>query len=142
MGFMTTVVAISLMSCAGYLAAATGSKVSVMWLAFAYIILTAGEVLLYGTGLELAYSAAPKSMKGFVTACFLVTNALGNLINMRYANCYGESLFADKNKPWTLTPGPFYALTALIVLAAGIAFFFVGRRFDRFREEAKAVAEA
>src|SRR5262249_23255249 len=54
--------------------------VSAWWIVLAYIVLTAGEVLLYGTMLDLSYSAAPKSMKGFVTACFLVTNALGNLI--------------------------------------------------------------
>ena len=44
-------------------------KVSVLWPTVAYIILTLGEVLLYGTMLEIAYTAAPKSMKGFVTAC-------------------------------------------------------------------------
>jgi dipeptide/tripeptide permease len=140
-GFLISAGAIGLMACAGYLAQSTGEKVSVIWMALAYIILTAGEVLLYGTGLELAYSAAPKSMKSFVTACFLVTNALGNLINMRYGRCYGISLSATDNKPNTLTPGAFFTLTALIVLTAGILFFFVGRRFDRFRAQAKAVAD-
>ncbi|HEV8059332.1 MAG TPA: MFS transporter [Gemmataceae bacterium] len=139
-GFMISVVAIGLMAAAGYLAAATGEKVSVVWLALAYILLTAGEVLLYGTGLELAYSAAPKSMKSFVTACFLVTNALGNLINMRFSKCYGTSLDAVKNGANTLTPGPYFALTALIVLAAGIMFIFVGRRFDRDRAADAAAA--
>jgi len=51
-------------------------KLSILWPSIAYIVLTFGEVLLYGTTLELAYAGAPKSMKGFVTACFLVTSAL------------------------------------------------------------------
>ena len=55
------------------------AKVSVLWPSLAYIILTLGEVLLYGTMLELAYTAAPKSMKGFVTALWLVTVGLANL---------------------------------------------------------------
>ena len=31
-------------------------------------------------------------MKGFITACFLVTNFLGNLINMVWVKQYGGSL--------------------------------------------------
>ncbi len=133
MGFGITVVSIGFMAAAGYLANATGEKVSVFWLVFAYISLTAGEVLVYGTGLELAYAAAPKHMKGFVTACFLLTDALANFINIGYGRLYGTFLSPSQNNPHTLTPGPFFTLTAFIVLAAGIGFYFVGRRFDRGR---------
>lgn len=141
MGFGITVIAIGLMSCAGYLANATGQKVSVFWLTTSYILLTAGEVLVYGTGLELSYAAAPKNMKGFVTACFLLTDALANFINIRFGRVYGTSLVPSENGPDTLTPGPFFALTAMIVLAAGIGFYFVGRRFDRERDAARAALQ-
>ena len=36
-------------------------KVSVLWIVAAYVVLTLGEVLLYGTALELAYTAAPRA---------------------------------------------------------------------------------
>ena len=57
-----------------------------LWIVGAYILLTIGEVLVYGTMLDLSYAYAPARMKGFITACFLVTNALGNLINRNTAS--------------------------------------------------------
>ena len=90
----------------------------------------------------MAYTAAPKNMKGFVTACFLLTDALANFINIGYGRVYGTSLVASENGPHTLTPGPFFTLTAFLVLAAGIAFYFVGRRFDRGQATDRAAREA
>ena len=54
-------------------------QVSVWWQVFAYFIITIAEILISVTGLELAYTAAPKSMSGFVTACWLATVGLANL---------------------------------------------------------------
>jgi POT family proton-dependent oligopeptide transporter len=131
MGFVLTAVAAGIMSAAGFLATGSDEKVSILWIASAYIILTVGEVLLYATALELAYAAAPKSMKGFVTACFLVTNTLANFINMFLAPLYGGSLTDKVEDRGPLGPGQFFGMTALIALAATIAFVFVGRQFDR-----------
>lgn len=144
-GFLFTAVAIGIMSFAGFLAqghttlVAQGDrmveistvKVSVLWPSLAYIVLTVGEVLLYGTMLELAYAAAPKSMKGFVTACFLVTSALGNFLNMAWTPMYGGSLTDEVAKRGPLPPGQFFAITAALVVAAAIGFVFVGRQFER-----------
>ena len=118
-GFILVVVAASVMSAAGYLAGATGAKVSIAFPSLAYILLTAGEVLLYGTGLELAYAVAPKNMKGFITACFLLTMTIGNLINVGLSQLYGP-----------LSPGTFFALSAGIALAGAVAFPRVGRQLD------------
>jgi POT family proton-dependent oligopeptide transporter len=107
------------------------TKVSFLWIVLAYIVLTFGEVLLYGTALELAYTAAPATMKGMVTACFLLTNALGNLINALWMPMYGGSLQDALSKRGPLLPGWFFGITALVVLAAAVAFYFVGRQFDR-----------
>jgi POT family proton-dependent oligopeptide transporter len=131
MGFALTAVAAGLMSAAGFLAVQSGEKVSILWIASAYIILTVGEVLLYATALELAYAAAPKSMKGFVTACFLVTNTLANFINLFLSPLYGGSLTDKPENRGPMGPGEFFGMTALIALAATIAFVFVGRQFDR-----------
>ena len=51
----------------------------------------------------------------------LLTNAAGNLINSRFAPLYGGRI----------APGDFFAIDAAIGLAAAVAFYFVGRRFDR-----------
>lgn len=45
-----------------------------------YIVLTCGEIMLSITGLELAYSQAPASMKSVCQAAWLLTVAAGNLI--------------------------------------------------------------
>jgi len=105
--------------------------VSAYWLIAAYIVLTAGEVLVYGTMLDLSYSAAPKSMKGFITACFLLTNTLGNLINSFLSRLYGGSLKDAPEARGPLGTVEFFAMTTGIVVVTGVAFYFVGRRFER-----------
>lgn len=56
-----------------------GRHPTVWWQIAAYIILSAAEVLVSITGLEYAYTNAPKSMKSTMTALWLLTTALGNL---------------------------------------------------------------
>ena len=106
------------------------------WLILAYLLLTAGEVLVYGTMLDLSYAYAPKSMKGFVTACFLVTNALGNMINTQYIPFYEKphTVFEGTSFAHTFAghcAADYFALDAGIALAAAVVFFFVGRQFNR-----------
>jgi dipeptide/tripeptide permease len=152
-GFLLTAAAISIMALAGFLVQGhteqvldgekmkeiSTVKVSFWWPAMAYIVLTFGEVLLYGTMLELAYTAAPKSMKGFITACFLLTNTLGNFINLLWTPLYGGSLKDPVEERGILPPGTFFLITAGIVLFAAVAFIFVGKQFERgAAEEAQA----
>lgn len=151
-GFLLTAAAVGIMSLAGFLAQGhteelkeagktievATAKVSVLWPAAAYIVLTFGEVLLYGTMLELSYSAAPKSMKGMITACFLVTNTIANFLNVWWTPLYGGSLKDAVAKRGSLMPGQFFGITALVVFAAGIAFIFVGRKFQQSQAEAAA----
>jgi dipeptide/tripeptide permease len=141
LGFLFTAAAAGIMSAAGFLNEATHEKVLIFWPAVAYIILTVGEVLLYGTALELAYTAAPKSMQGFVTACFLLTNTLGNFINSWLAQLYGGSLIDPPEKRGPLPPGQFFLITACIPLVAGILFYFVGRRFSQSQRAARAASQ-
>ena len=106
-------------------------KISVAWPALAYITLTLAEVLVYGTGLELSYTAAPKNMKGFVTACFLATIMAADLINARVSQLYGGSLadpLADRGR---LSTAGFFALMTFIALGAMVGFYFVARRLKR-----------
>jgi len=119
-GFLATGVTISWMALGAYLAS-DGERVSAWWMVLAYALLTVGEILVYGTGLELSYAAAPANMKGFITACFLVTIAMGDLLNIPLSPLYKEQIGETA----------FFALTAGIVFAASIAFYFVGRRFNR-----------
>jgi dipeptide/tripeptide permease len=153
-GFVLTAAGIAIMSAAGYLVqdqaaqVAVGGKmrdadkVSFLWPAMAYIVLTFGEVLLYGTMLDLSYAAAPKSMKGYVTACFLLTNTLANFLNILWTPLYGGSLPDPVSKRGPLAPGAFFGVTAAITLAAALLFVYIGRRFERIQEEEKETEAA
>jgi dipeptide/tripeptide permease len=83
-------------------------KISILWPVAAYITLTLAEVLIYGTGLELSYTAAPQSMKGFITGCFLATIMIADLINDRMSQLYGGSLTDPLEHRGRLAPASFF----------------------------------
>lgn len=57
-----------------------GHTVSMWWQILAYVILTAGEVLVSITALEYSYKQAPLRMKSFIMALFLLSTSVGNLM--------------------------------------------------------------
>lgn len=118
-GFILTAVTMAIMAVAGFLAEGTG-KVSMMWEVIAYLLITVAEICISVVGLELAFTAAPKSMKSFVTACWLLTVSFGNV---------GNALFT----PYYVTfgPGKFFGVLALIMVPVTLAFLLVARQFHR-----------
>ena len=155
-GFFLTAAAVGIMAGAGYMVQghsimveAKGTmievfpaeyKLSLLWPAIAYIVLTFGEVLLYGTMLDLSYGAAPKSMKGYVTACFLLTNALANFLNILWTPYYGGSLGDPMDKRGPLPPGQFFAITAGLTAIAALLFVLIGNRFEKSQKAAEIAA--
>ena len=107
-------------------------QVSVWWQVFAYLIITVAEVLISVTGLELAYTAAPKSMTGFVTACWLLTVGLANF----FINAPVTRLYTS------MQPVTYFAMLAGTLLFVGVAFVFVARRFNQPLAEVKETAAA
>lgn len=55
-----------------------GERPSIGWQVLAYGLLTASEVMVSITGLEYAYTQAPKRMKSIIMALFLFSVSLGN----------------------------------------------------------------
>jgi proton-dependent oligopeptide transporter, POT family len=55
-----------------------GQKPSMYWQILAYLILSIGEILVSITGLEYAYTQAPKYMKSTMTAIWYLMVSLGN----------------------------------------------------------------
>ena len=155
-GFFLTAAAVGIIAAAGFLAQGHTTmiqvqgkmtevclddyKVSILWPCTAYIVLTFGEVLLYGTMLDLSYSAAPKSMKGYVTACFLLTNTLANFLNIVWTQYYGGALPDAVDKRGPLQPGMYYGITAAVTLLAALLFVLIGKRFEQSQGEAAASA--
>ncbi|HEY7871491.1 MAG TPA: MFS transporter, partial [Rudaea sp.] len=61
------------------LAIDAGDAVSIAWQIVPYAFLTLGEVLVSATGLEFAYSQAPRSMKGAIMSFWMLSVTYGNL---------------------------------------------------------------
>ncbi|MDR0484187.1 MAG: MFS transporter [Alphaproteobacteria bacterium] len=59
---------------------ARGIQINVMWQIIPYLTLTLAEVFVSITGLEFAYTQAPKNMKSIVTSFWLLTTFFGNML--------------------------------------------------------------
>jgi POT family proton-dependent oligopeptide transporter len=57
-----------------------GIKMNIGWQLLAYVLLTVAEIFVSITGLEYAFSQAPKSMKSTIMAIFFFTVFLGNIL--------------------------------------------------------------
>jgi POT family proton-dependent oligopeptide transporter len=102
--------------------AAGPGKISMLWQAVPYLIITVAEVLVSITGLEFAYSQAPKKMKSTIMSFWLLTIAFGNIL---------VSLMAEFGK---LPLVQFFWLFAGLMLLAGLLFglrahFYVERDY-------------
>ena len=135
-GFLLTAASMAIHAAAGYAALQPDgsiAKVSMAWQVAAYVALTLAEILISVTGLELAFTAAPQSMKGFVTACWLVTVALANL----FIATPVTRLYPGPESGWfggavrIETAYGYFGMLTVLLLAVSVAFFFVARRFNR-----------
>jgi dipeptide/tripeptide permease len=107
-------------------------KVSVIWQMAAYLLITLAEILISVTGLELAFVAAPKSMKSFVTALWLLTVGLANLLlNVPLSRIYPD-----------MHPGQYFAMLTAMLLVIAVIFHFVAKRFNRITQEMEEASKA
>jgi proton-dependent oligopeptide transporter, POT family len=58
----------------------SGTNMNVMWQFFPYLVITMAEVMISITGLEFAYTQAPKSMKSTMMSMWFLTVFVGNQI--------------------------------------------------------------
>jgi len=57
-----------------------GQTPSIFWQLLTYVILTAAEIFVSITALEMAYTQAPNSLKSFIMSFYLLSVAVGNFI--------------------------------------------------------------
>ena len=101
-------------------------RITVWWQVFAYLILTVAEILVSITGLELAFVAAPTTMKSFVTACWLAVVFLANLlINAPISQLYP-----------LMPPGVYFAMLAGFIVVVLAVYAPIARQFNRNRTSA------
>ena len=104
-----------------------GEELSILWQLAPYMILTTAEVLISTTGLEFAFTQAPKAMKSTITGYWQLTVAIGNLLVVFITAAFGGG-HGDES----VSSGRFmmYAgLTAVVtVIFSIIAAFYRYRR--------------
>jgi POT family proton-dependent oligopeptide transporter len=116
---------------------AGAGKASILWLVAGYFFITMAEILISPVGLELAFVAAPKSMKSFITACFLLTIFSGTLINSQVTPFFSEK---DANGIRLFTPTEYFGVQLAFCIFAGFAFFFIAKPFNRRMAEEQKTA--
>ena len=98
----------------------SGDEVGISWQLFAYLILTAAEVLVSITCLEFSYTQAPKALKSVIMALFLLSVSLGNaitaLVNSVIAMPAFEALLEGARYYW------FFVLLMLVVAVLYVPF--------------------
>jgi POT family proton-dependent oligopeptide transporter len=77
------------------------------WQLAAYVVMTSAEIMISITCLEFSYTQAPKAMKSFVMAFFMLSIAVGNLftsaVNFFIQNPDGSSKLAGADYYWFFT---------------------------------------
>ena len=118
-GLFVTVVAFSVAAFA-QMKIDNGLSPHISWQLLAYTILTAAEVMVSITCLEFSYTQAPKKMKSFIMAFFMMSIALGNLftsaVNFFIQNPDGSSKLGGADYYWFFT---------LMMLVTAVLFLIV-----------------
>lgn len=99
-----------------------GGSPHIAWQLAAYLVLTSAEVMVAITCLEFSYTQAPRTMKSFVMAFFMMSIAVGNLftsaVNFLIRTDDGGTRLAGADYYWFFTG---------LMLATAVAFLPVMR---------------
>ena len=96
--------------------AAGEGQIHVLWQVIQYLIMTTGEVLVSVTGLEFAYTQAPRRMKSTIMGFWLFCVTLGNLI---------VAFLAPLQETYALSE--FFWLFAVLMAVAAVIFAVLAR---------------
>jgi POT family proton-dependent oligopeptide transporter len=94
-------------------------KVNVMWQFFPYLVITIAEVMVSITGLEFAYTQAPRSMKSTIMSIWLLTVFFGNLI----------TAYVSKINFFPVASTGYFMFFAALMGFFAFVFWFMGSRY-------------
>jgi POT family proton-dependent oligopeptide transporter len=104
-----------------------GFKPHILWQILAFLVLTAGEVMVSVTHLEFAYTQAPKKLKSLVMCTYLGAIALGNTFTALV------NVFIQNKDGTVMLKGASYFFFFAIVMLVTAVLFVVAARFYRGR---------
>jgi POT family proton-dependent oligopeptide transporter len=94
-----------------------GARPHVFWQVIPILILTVGEVMISVTGLEFAFTQAPKTMKSTVMSFWLLTSAIGNFV-------------AAVVSQWNRFQGAaYFGFFAVLMLGCAVGFVILAKRY-------------
>ncbi|AQT67991.1 Dipeptide and tripeptide permease A [Anaerohalosphaera lusitana] len=103
-----------------------GAEVSIGWQVLAYVVLTAGEIMVSITAMEFSYTQAPREMKSFMMSIYFLSISLGNVftagVNTFIQNADGTSKLAGAEYYWFF---------AAVMAVAAVVFVPVARAYRR-----------
>jgi proton-dependent oligopeptide transporter, POT family len=103
---------------------AAGLKPSIGWQLPAYALLSGGEVMVSITGLEFAYTQAPKPMKAMVQALYLLSVSAGNLFTALV-----HIFIANPDGTVKLHGSAYYTFFAALSIGCVAVFVFVAKAY-------------
>ncbi|KAG7095190.1 hypothetical protein E1B28_005967 [Marasmius oreades] len=95
-----------------------------------YVLISLSEIFANITGLEYAFTKAPKNMRSLVMAIYLFTNAIGSALSEAFI-----PLVEDPRLIWN------YTVVACLSFVAAIGFFISTRKLDKAEDELNNLAE-
>ena len=135
-GFFLVILCMAVMTVAGFIpqkdaagVVIESTKVSILWEACAYILITMAELCISVIGLQLAFEEAPDHMKSMITGVWLFTVFLGDMLAGWFSRIYTVT-----------TPGYYFGMMTIMIAMVTVIFYFIGRRFDH-KAPANAVAK-
>lgn len=103
-------------------------EVSILWQCWAFLLLTAGEVMVSITALELSYTQAPHQMKSFIMGLFLLSISLGNgiaaLVNI---------LIMQEASSFKLDGAMYFYFFAGLLFVTALSFYLISRNYQEER---------
>ncbi|KAI0160185.1 POT family protein [Xylariaceae sp. FL1272] len=97
----------------------------------AYVLIAFSEIFASVTGLEYAFTKAPKNMRGFITSIFWFAQAFSSALGQAFV-----PLSTDPVLVWL------YTTVAIIAALGGLAFHFIFRGLDEEEEALNALPES
>lgn len=110
---------------------AQGNNIHIALQIPAYMLIGISEIFASVTGLEYAYMKAPASMKSFVTAMYLLTNAFGSAISEALV-----SEAVDPNVQWL------YVGLCAATFVAGIVFYVIYHKLNNTEDAMNALVQS
>ncbi len=99
-----------------------GQKPTILWQVLAFVVLTAGEVMVSVTHLEFAYTQAPKKLKSLVMCTYLGAVSLGNMFTAAV-----NFFIQNPDKTVKLQGASYFYFFVFVMLGTALLFVLLAR---------------